>query len=170
MKSDINNLFYNLVPGGLFTIIWYRIISTKYDLVKIVDNFQFHSDTFNITIFLIASFIIGFFLHSIAGAIRKYTSVEKYIFFSGKKEKKDIFDDTNKKLIFHNQIRFANFFSDRSAYWGNLAIGFLLTLLLYMALFKFLITQYVLILLFLITISLINFYQYRQKEIDTVMK
>lgn len=76
----------------------------------------------------------------------------------------------NKELEGSNKIRFAQFFSERSAYWENFGLGFIITLIMYLSISKSVKSMFVLLITLSIVFCFGSYYHYRHKEIDTVIR
>ncbi len=171
MKSDFNDLFYNLVPGGFFSFIWIEILKTKFGAEELIKNSILpQSETLKLTLFIIFSFIIGFFIHSIWSIAKKAFKFERYLFFCCNKNLEDNFNKKNRELKLPNQIRFAHFFSDRSAYWANFGLGFFITLTIYLFSNNVVRSIWIISIIIAIIVCFASYYNYRKKEIDTVME
>lgn len=162
--NDLTNLFYNLIPGAIFTYIWIKLLMP---LGKtIFDN----TIDFNITFFLIISLFVGFLIHFIWVAIKEI--FENY--FLWKKNDKSVFFEKNNKLNYQNQIRFSNFFSDRAALWGNLFVGSFITfliLIIQLLGIKIELDNRIMYIIFALIFCFISFVAsifYKEKEINTV--
>lgn len=169
MKSDFNDLFYNLVPGGFFTFVWYELLKPYHHIGEFVQN-NSNSEGLLLLLFLIFSFMVGFSFHSIWSILKNWTNFECLLFFCCNRDLKDSFDKQNKKIKSVNQIRFAHFFSDRAAYWMNFGLGFIITLAIYLIYNDTVKSIWIILILTAIIFSFYCYYHYRQKEIGTVMK
>ena len=188
MNIPIVDLFYNFIPGVLFTLIWSYIFnlfkpehynnSFALFIFLIISlfvgffspcYFKCHKKTSNryaLFIFLIISLFVGFFLHAILSVTRKHLIDNFFIFTKNFKITREEFWTRNRELWEQKKERLPQYFATRAALLGNLTIGSFLTIFVawktqcYWSIISF--GAFFIFILFYI--------YYRKKEINIVME
>lgn len=129
-----------------------------------------------LSIFLIASIIIGFFLQAILTWLKEHSSVhyETQIFKECGAKEEEFPLKNNKLRTDTNQLYNARYFSDRCAFWGHMSVGSILLLIIYILNLAFQneINPDRTLLVCLLLVSLFGYFfrrYYRKKEIRTVI-
>lgn len=122
MNFELENFFYNLLPGTFFLAFW--ILENPFFNQKALEFANFIQDKISIgIIFIILSLFLGFILHGFMRGI-------KWIIVKYCKGKPKKFYDEN-AVIFGKGLRgLPVFFSDRAAMWGSILIGLFISLFL----------------------------------------
>lgn len=197
MQFGFGEFFYNLIPGGFFTIVWYLLFLSRAELSAFINN----NENLTILIFVIVSSILGFIFQGIWIWYRQETDLDKNLiakfvrycrdgrkknsmFYRYREKSLDmilakIYNTNSSNHLFTDRSNFlAMFFSDREAIFSNMFVGSLLTVGL--TFFKIkcssflnLDTKYYLALIIFSLLSLI-FYKffmiYNYKKSDTLLR
>jgi len=120
MSFNLNEFFYNIVPGTLFLIFWYLKIESIKKLFIDISNLNNNSFIFGV-IALIIALALGLVLHGVWRTI-------KFFLISNSRVEREEEYNANAYLWAEDKRKLPEYFSARSAVWCSLIVGLVVSL------------------------------------------
>ncbi len=119
MQFNINEFFYNIIPGSVFLLFWYIKVEEMQNIVSSINSLFNNSLASGIMLFIIA-LSLGLIFHGI------WRTVKYFLFKSCKNNTKEYYE--NAYLWAKNKRELPEYFSSRAAVWCGLIIGLIISI------------------------------------------
>lgn len=120
MNFNLNEFFYNILPGTFFLLFWIKENTTFYNYFLSAKSIVNNDAVLGITL-LIFAFFVGLILHGVQRTIKYYYTL--------KDEKKNSkFYDQNAYIWAKGYRQLPEFFSSRASVWGSSIVGLALSI------------------------------------------